>query len=238
MAIQCVVSDRHLYTVSSNFLASNVPYSITVWINGVWSSGATLSFVGLYDGTITTPVPTTGLQIGARGSPGQAVVWTYGGTILAQSAAGEMTPFDNIWCLITYTFDGSTHRIYRDDTLIATSTTAVVVGTFTQIYVNGYPPTGTTNECSTHKVDAYAYYGRQLSIDEITTIYNARGTRHGIVDGLIARYDFDELPESTTVTSVADVSGSGNTLLDTGAGTPITYTYADTTASSNLRMVQ
>lgn len=237
MAIQCTNSDRHLYTISSNFLPSNVPYSISVWINGIWSGGSVLSFVGMYDGTITTPAPTTGLQIGSRGV-GQATVWTYGGTILAQSASGTMTPFDNVWCLITYTFDGSTHRIYRNDSLIATGNTPVVPGTFTQIYINGYPPTGTANECSTHRVDGYAYYNRQLSLEEITTIYNSFGTRHGIVDGLLARYDFDELAAGATVSLVADISGNGNTMINTGAGTPITYLYDGTVSNSNLRPVQ
>jgi hypothetical protein len=193
----------------------------------------------MYDGGLISPSPTTGLQIGVSTSViGAVECWTYGGAPFVTSAANSMTPFNNTWVLITYTFDGTTHRLYRDDTLLASSTVDVVVGTFTQIYINGYPPTGTTSETGTYSVDTYAYYGRQLSLEEITTIYNARGTRHGITDGLLARYDFDELSQGSTVTSVLDVSGNGNIMLNSGAGNPITYTYTNTVANSNLRMVQ
>lgn len=238
MAIQMTgATNRHLYTVSTNFLQSTVPYSITVWVNAVWNGGTRLSLVGMYNGTITTGT-TTGLQIGTGTGAGEVSCWTYGGTIMVQSANAAMTPYNNTWVLITYTYDGTNHRLYRNNTLLNTATVAQNPGTFTQIYINGYPPTGTTNETATYQVDSYAYYGRTLSIDEITTIYNSLGTRHAIVDGLIARYDFDELSQGSTVTDVIDISGNGNTMLNTGAGTPITYTYINTTANSNLRMVQ
>jgi hypothetical protein len=239
MAIQVTgATDRHLYTVSSNFSASTVPYSITVWINAVWNGGARLSYVGMYNGGVVTPTPTTGLQIGTSTGAGEVSCWTYGGTILVQSATAAMTPYNNTWILVTYTYDGTSHKIYRNNTLLNTTTTSVVAGTFTQIYINGYPPTGTTSETATYAVDAYAYYNRTLDIDEITTIYNSQGTRHGITYGLLARYDFDELAQGTTVTGAADVSGNGNTMINTGAGTAITYTYTNTIANSNLRPVQ
>lgn len=238
MAIQMTgATDRHLYTISTNFLASTVPYSISVWINAVWNGGARLSFVGMYNGTITAGT-TTGLQIGTGAGAGEVSCWTYGGEVMVESADAVMTPFNNTWVLITYTYDGTNHRVYRDNTLLNTATTAQTPGTFTQIYINGFPPTGTTSETATYQLDAYAYYGRTLSIDEITTIYNSRGIRHGIVDNLIARYDFDELPQGNTVTGVVDISGNNNTMLNTGAGTAITYAYAGTIANSNLRMVQ
>lgn len=240
MAIQMTGgTDRHLYTVSPNFLSSTAPYSITVWINAVWNGGSRLSFVGMYDGGLVTPAPTTGLQIGAGSGAGEVSCWTYGGTVLVESAVAAMTPFNNTWILITYTYDGTTHRVYRNNTLLASSAAIdPVPGVFTQIYINGYPPAGSISETATYQVDAYAYYGRTLPLEEITTIYNSTGTRHGIVDRLIARYDFDELAQGATVSGVVDVSGNGNTMLNSGAGTPITYTYTNTTANSNLRMVQ
>jgi hypothetical protein len=239
MAIQMSAADRHLYTASSNFTTSNVPYSISVWINATWNGGARLSFVGMYDGGLVTPTPTTGLQIGTSTGAGEVSCWTYGGTVLVQSAGAAMTPYNGTWVLLTYTFDGTNHRIYRNETLLNTSSSVPpVAGTFTQIYINGYPPTGSTSETASYAVDAYAYYSRTLSIDEITTIYNARGTRHGIVYGLLARYDFDELAQGATVTGAIDVSGNGNTILNSGAGTAITYTFTNTLANANLRMVQ
>jgi hypothetical protein len=67
------------------------------------------------------------------------------------------------------------------------------------------------------------------------TIYNAAGARHGIVNGQLARYEFDELSQGSTVTAVTDLSGSGNTLTISGAGTAFTYNYATSYANSNLR---
>ena len=238
MAILMNASDRHLYSVSSNFVGSTDPYTITVWINAVWNGAARLSFVGMYDGGVSTPVPTTGLQIGTLGN-GDVTTWTYGGTTLVASANAVMTSFNNTWQMITYTFDGTTHEVYRNDILLNTATGNTVAGRFTQIYINGYPPVGSAAETAVYSVDSYTYFGRTLSQTEIQTIYNAGGARHGITFGQLARYEFDELPQGVTSASVVDMSGNGNALLNTGASvTPITYTYTNAYANSNLRPVQ
>ena len=238
MAIQTTGgADRHLYTVSANFLSSTSPYSITVWINAVWNGGARLSFVGMYDGNITSGI-TTGLQIGTGAGAGEVTCWTYGGASLVASSNGSMTPFNNTWVMITYTYDGVTHSLYRNDVLLNSSTVSQIPGIFTQIYINGYPPTGTASETATYQLDCYSYYSRTLSQPEIQTIYASRGNRHAITFGQIACYDFDEQPAGATTTDVIDLSGNGNTMINTGAGTPITYTYTNTVASSNLRAVQ
>lgn len=237
MAIQCNASNRHLYCTGTNFRSAGLPYSISVWINAVWSSGNTYSFVGLYDGVPETGTPTVGLQIGARGA-NILSTWTYGGSVIVNSPA-TMGAYDNTWILVTYTFDGTTSRIYRNDTLLATSAVAPVSeNTFTQVYINGYPPTGTTFETTAYQVDWYGYYGRTLTQPEIQSIYLAYGARHGITYGLLASYEFDELAQGATVVSCADVTGNGNTLLNTGAGTALTYNYASTIANSNIRPVQ
>lgn len=238
MAIQMTgVTNRHLYTTSTNFLASTVPYSISVWINAVWNGGARLSYVGMYDGTVTTGT-TTGLQIGTGSGAGEVTCWTYGGATMVASANGVMTPYNNVWVMITYTFDGTNHRVYRNETLLNTGTASQNPGTFTQIYINGYPPTGSSLETGTYQIDSYNYYGRTLTQPEIQTIYEARGNRHAITYNQIAAYDFDELSQGATVTGVVDISGNGNTMINTGAGTAVTYSYTGTVASSNLRPVQ
>lgn len=230
-------TDRHLFSTSTNFTASTVPFSVSVWINAVWNGGARLSYVGMYDGTITAGT-TTGLQIGTSTGAGEVSCWTYGGTVMVTSATATMTPFNNTWVLITYTYDGTNHRVYRNETLLATATTAQIPGTFTQVYINGFPPTGSAAETATFQVDSYSYYNRTLAPLEITSIYNATGNRNGVVFGLLSRYDFDELAQGATVTNVADISGNGNNMLNSGAGTAITYTYTNTIANSNLRPVQ
>jgi hypothetical protein len=150
-----------------------------------------------------------------------------------------MTPYNNTWQMITYTFDGTTHRVYRNDILLNTAVGNTVTGTFTQIYINGFPPTGSASETAAYSVDSYTYFGRTLSATEIQTIYNAGGARHGITYQELARYEFDELAQGATVVSVVDMSGNGNNLLNTGASaTPITYSYTNAYPNSNLRPVQ
>jgi len=239
MAIQLTSStDKHMYCTGVGFKTNTLPYSITVWINAVWNGAARLSFVGMYDGTPTlTGTPTVGLQIGTSAGAGEVSCWTYGGAVLVTSANGVMTASNNTWVLVTYVWDGTNHYIYRNDTQVATSTTAIVVGTFTQIYINGYPPGGTTNETSTFQVDSYTYYSRALSPTEIQTIYNSAGARNGLEYGQIARYEFDEDAEGVTVSTCVDMTGNGSTLVPTGAGTPITFTYIGTVANQNTRTV-
>lgn len=234
MAIQTVVANTHLYSTSTNFTASTAPFSISVWINAVWNGAARVSMVGLYNGT-TTAGTTTGLQIGTSTGAGEISCWTYGGTIMVQSATGVMTARNNTWVNATYTYNGTTHLLYVNGVQVGTATTAQIAGTFTQVWINGYPPTGNANETAVFGIDAYNYYNRTLSADEVLTIYNAAGQRHGIVYGALARYEFDELSQGASVSSVTDLSGNNNTLLSVGTGAALTYNYATSFADSNLR---
>jgi hypothetical protein len=226
-----------MYVAGANFLRSIDPYTINIWINANWNAGTVSSFVGMYDGTPLTGTPTTGLQIGTRNGAGDLAVWTYGGTMLVTSTNGVMTPFSNKYAMVTYTFDGTSHRLYLNGVLLNTTTGNTVTGTFTQIYINGYPPTGNAYETATYTLDAYSYYGRTLSADELLTIYNSAGTRNGIFYGEIVRYEFDELAEGATVTGAVDLSGHNNPMLYSGNGTAITYTYIASYADSNIRPV-
>jgi hypothetical protein len=237
MAIAMTSADSHMYCVGSNFKRSIDPYTINVWINANWNGATVYSFVGMYDGATVTSTPTTGLQIGSRNGAGDVVAWTYGGTVLVGSANGVMTAFSNKWAMVTYTFDGTNHRLYVNGVQTATATGNTVTGTFTQVYINGYPPTGNTAETSAYSIDAYEYYGRTLPADEVLTLYNAAGTRHGIEYSAIVSYEFDEKSEGSAATSVVDLTGHGNTLIPTGAVNTITHTYIGTVANSNTRPV-
>lgn len=238
MSILTTATDRHLYSVSSNFTASTSPFSISVWINAVWNGGTTISMVGMYDGT-TVITPTTGLQIGITAATvGAVACWTYGGGIMVQSSANAMTTYNNTWVNVTYTYDGTTHLIYANGVQLGTGTASQLPGTFTQVYINGYPPAGNANECAVFGVDMYTYFSRTLSANEVLTIYNAAGQRHGIVNGQLAKYEFDELGQGVTVVNVADLTGNGNTLSVIGAGSAITYSYTNSYADSNIRSPQ
>ncbi len=239
MAIQLTAgTDKHMYCSGIGFQSNTLPYSITVWLNCVWNGGARLSFVGMYDGTPTlTGTPTTGLQIGTGTGAGELSCWTYGGAVLVQSATTVMTPYNNTWVMATYVWDGTNHFIYRNDTQLATSTTSIVSGSFTQVYINGYPPGGTTSETATFQADSYTYYGRALLPSEIQSIYTAQGARHGIIYEQIAKYQFDGGAQGATVSSCVDMSGNGSTLISTGAGSSITFSYPGTVATSDIRPV-
>lgn len=234
MAIQFAALDSHLYSTSANFTASTVPFSISVWINAVWNGAARLSMVALCNGTSSSG-STTSLQIGTSTGAGEVSCWTYGGLIMVQSATGVMTAYNNTWANITYTYDGTTHSLYVNGALINTGTTAQIAGTFDQVWLNGYPPSGSSAETSSFGVDSFSYFSRTLSANEALTIFNAGGQRHGIINGLLARYEFDELGQGVSVASPSDQSGNGNTLSFIGAGAAPTYSYTTSFADSNIR---
>lgn len=239
MAIQTNASDIHLRSSQTMGLSALTPFSVTTWINANWGTGVIGSYVGIYGPATDVALggPVTAMQIGTQTGGNELTCWTWGGANLVQSAAGAMTAFNNIWVFITYTFDGVNHRVYRNGVQLATTTNAQQAGFLNQVYINGYPGSG-TNEVSAFQVDQIGVYRRALSPDEILTIYNAGGARHGITKDLICRYEFDELGQGSTATNVIDLHGTGHNLTNVGAGSAITYTFVNTLANSNIRPVQ
>jgi hypothetical protein len=238
MAIQTAAVDMHLRSSQAMNLLASSPFSITVWINATWNGAATASMVGIYGPATDTPLgtPVTALQIGTRTGTYQLDCWTWGGGVLISSAATAMTGYNGVWVFITYTFDGTNHRLYRNGVLLTTTTTAQLPGYLNQVYINGFP-TGVTSEVAAFQVDQYSLFNRTLGADEILTIYNAGGARHGIVNGLLARFEFDELGQGASVVAPVDLSGKGSGLAPTGAGAAMTYAFVNTYANSNIRPV-
>jgi hypothetical protein len=236
MAVQFTTNGDSLanLTDTSFFASSTVPQSINVWINALWDGNIkTSSMVGMYSATGGTNA--SAVQIGSRVAAGQCDIWTWGGGILI-STTGITIP-SNTWVNITYTYDGTTHRVYYNGTLNNTSTTAQIVGNFNQVFLNGFA-TGDTNETATFMVDTYYYYTRTLSANEIQTIYSARGNRHGIVYGSLLRYEFDEAVLASTVVTVVNQTSYDHAVSDlvsNSARTP-RVTYAAGSVSSNLRV--
>jgi len=239
MAIQTNASDIHLRSSQTMGLSALTPFSVTTWINANWGSGVIGSYVGIYGPATDTALggPVTAMQIGTQTGTNELVCWTWGGGNLVATATGVMTAFNNVWTFITYTYDGTNHRVYRNGVQLATATTVQQAGFLNQVYINGYPGSG-TNEVSSFQVDQIGVYRRALSADEILTIYNAGGARHGITKDMICRYEFDELGQGSTASNVIDLHGAGHNLTTVGAGTPITYTFVNTLANSNIRPVQ
>jgi len=224
-------------TDATFFLSSTAAQSVTVWINALWDGATkTSSMVGMYNSAGTTAI-----QIGSRTAAGQCDIWTWGGGIMI-SSTGITIPA-NTWVNITYTYDGTNHRLYYNGALnrtVVNGTTpfvAQIAGNFNTVYMNGFA-TGGTNETATFMVDTYYYYNRTLSADEIQTIYSARGNRHGIVYGSLLRYEFDEAVLGSNVVSVVNQTSYNqavSNLLPAALRTP-TVTYAAGSVSSNLRV--
>lgn len=238
MAIQSNASDIHLRSSQAMNLRATDPFTVCTWINTTWNSGTRLSCVGIYGPASDTPLsaPITAMQIGSASGNYDLTCWSWGGGNLVSTATGAMTGFNGVWVFISYTYNGSVHSLYRNGDLLQTTTNGQINGFLNQVYVNGYPGSG-TGEVGSFQVDQYSLFRRALSAGEIQTMYNARGDRHGIYKDLIARYEFDELGQGVNASSVVDMSGNGHTLTTVGAGTPIVYTYPNTIANSNIRPV-
>lgn len=239
MALQTNAADIHLRSSQAIGLLSTTPLSIVVWVNANWASAATVSMVGIYGPATDTPLgtPVTAVQLGTRTGTNELSCWTWGGGVLVATATNVMNAYNNVWVCLGYSYDGTTHSLYRNGVLMASTTTAQISGYLNQIYVNGYP-TGGTNEVASFQVDQYELFRRALSANEMLTIFNAGGSRHGINNNVIAKYGFDELGQGITCSSVVDFSGNGMSLSSFGPGAAMTHTYTNVYANSNIRPVQ
>jgi hypothetical protein len=192
--------------------------SLCCWINsavlgGVGNGGAAASMCGFYNGTYNaSTAPTTATQIGSR-SGTTIDVWTWGGAVMISSTG--TAPAANTWYHVVYTYTSSTttHRLYINGVLNNTLTNSIQLpGTFTQLYLNGFPQTGSaTSETSSTKVDGVRSFNRVLSAAEIITIFNSTGFRDGIAYGQNAHYLMDG-PPSVQSGTLYDLSGTNSTI--------------------------
>jgi hypothetical protein len=242
MAVLTAAADTHLRSSQATGLLARSAFSISCWLNAVWNPGSRRSFVGIYGPTTDTPLgaPVTAMQIGTSAGTGDLACWTWGGGTLVSTATGVMTALNNVWVHVVYTYDLTTHRLYFNGALAASQLNTVnpqIAGYLNQVYINGYPGS-VTGEVSAFYVDQYSLFQRTLSADEIQTMYNAGGARHGITQGLMCRYEFDEGIQGSAASTIVDLTGNGNTLTLTGASTAITHSYVNSTANSNIRPAQ
>jgi len=234
MAVQLTTNGDTLSNVTdtSFFLPSTAPQTISVWINALWDGlTKTSSYVGMYNGAGATAA----IQIGSRVAQGQCDIWSWGGTIIV-SSTGITIP-SSAWANITYTFDGSTARLYINGTLNNSVAYAPLAINFNQVYINGFTG-GATSETATFQVDTYEYFARALSASEVQTIYGTQGNRHGIVYQELLRYEFDEGAVGSNVAAIYNQSGqvgtASNNLVSNSARTP-TVTFIPAFVSHNLR---
>lgn len=207
----------------TNLPNTNTALTISCWLQLTSNLGApTQSIVGMYNGSNNaSTVPTTGIQIGTgqSGNNGQIDCWTWGGIVLVSTNGTGYTAPLNTWIHVTYSCTAISggaqkHSIYINGVLQNTSTNALqVAGVLSQFYINGFPQSdvdaATYTETSLSQVDDCRIFNRQLSSDEVLTMYTTLGARSGVVNGLLAAYKFNEKPIGNTVTDATDYTGNG-----------------------------
>lgn len=237
MALLASQTDFHLRSSRAMGQLASAPFSICVWLKMNWSDGKTKVPVGIYGPETDTPLlaPTVGVQIGTKDGKGELSFRNLGSNIV-ETADKFMEQYNDQWVFIAFTNDGIMNRCYVNDAEVLTSAIRLS-GYLNQIFINGYPGGG-NKSTGEFQLDALSFYNRALSIGEITTIYNVKGSSHGIFYGLKAKYEFDELAENMPAFLVPDVSGNSNFLSYSGSGNPLTYVYTDALVTNNIRTVQ
>ena len=135
--------------------ANNAPQTISVWVN-LTSNAGVQNFVTLINGGSGSAV-----QVGIRNP--NVVVWSYGGGTLASAPLTGT----GAWHHITYTYDGTTHRLYLDGVAGTPTTNPPQTSTPTQTYLGSYDG---ANEFLQGALDDVRVYNRALSPAEVTTL--------------------------------------------------------------------
>jgi len=232
MAVQTFTNGGTLSSVPAGFAYSaQLPCTMMAWIRAndatVWADR--VSIAGVY-GPAT---PTSAMQFGCI-SANTFGCWTWGGANLVSAIAPYTVP-TGVWNHYAVAYDGvSTFRLYIDGVLNNTTVSTQQTGSLGQMFVNGYP-TGGQSETGNLSVDDVAFFGRELSQGEIQTIVSSLGPRDGIVQGLQARYTFEEGPIGAVVVTSLDLSVN-RVNITPDAGTP--PVYATPFATNNIRQVQ
>lgn len=116
----------------------------------------------------------------------------------------------NTWYHLAMTWNGSTITLYQDLVSIGTGTRALTMAAdTTEIIINANAnAAGPSNivEFFLGRMEDLRVYSRALSINELTTIYNCKGS-DSIVDGLLGRWVMD---------GQTGQSLSGGTVVDSG----------------------
>ncbi len=235
-------------TVANNFVAtgsiSGNTMTITAVTSGTLAVGQGISGANVANGTTITALGT------GTGGTGTYTV-SISQTAASATINGLYIAPVNQWVHYAYTCTTSsngagtagtqTHSLYINGVLNNTNSNALqVAGVPTMIYLNGYPVVaGSTGlESNTTGVDDVYFFNRALSAAEILSVYTTMGQRDGITYGLVARYDFNELPSGSTVVSCRDFSGNGNTMLLTTVGGGAAPTYITDYAAADRRPPQ
>ena len=140
----------------------------------------------------TDPTLGIGYQIGIRNA-NQLIVWGYGGGTYVTTAL----PALSTWVQIAYVYTGTTHRIYLDGVLAASSTTAVQTGQPTVCQIGGNQ---WSESLLNTMLEDIRVYNRVLTVNELQTIRLA-GQADLIVSGLLAWWPCVDRVNGSTLTA-------------------------------------
>jgi len=226
-------------TVAANFVVTGSIAPIAGTSNGLLTvTAVTSGTIAIGQGISGTNVA-NGTQIIGFGT-GSGGTGTYIVSPTQTAASGTVNGLYiapiNTWVHFAYTCTTSsggvgvvgtqTHNVYINGLLNNSLSNALQAnaGVPTMIYLNGYPVTSATTgqESNTTAIDDVYLFNRTLSAQEVQTLYTTFGQRDGIAYGLVARYNFNELPPGNIATAPRDFSGNGNNMTLYTAGTGFT----------------
>ena len=139
--------------------AANAPMSFSFWYKVVTNPTGTQQFVGIQT---TSPL---GSSVQSQFRSSALGVGKWGGAMLVSATP----PTAGIWHHFVYTFDGTTHKLFFDKVIQATSTTAPQTGTPNQINIGSYSG---NSEFFKGQVDNVRIYKQAITESDLATIYN------------------------------------------------------------------
>jgi hypothetical protein len=199
----------------SGFPTENGNQTVSAWVYYSSAPGAAQNVFGRYGTDSGSGFGFHDLA-GCSGSGYRMGTWTWGGVIFLCTAT---LPAIGVWHLMTYTWDGTTHRFYVDGVEADTDTTAPTTNTVTLATIGAWRAGGAPDEYFPGKIDEVRIYNRAITPTEVMNLYTSgaarliassktltQGTTLGPSNGLVGHWSFD----GGDVTQQAIYDGSGN----------------------------
>ncbi len=124
----------------------------------------------------------------------------------------------NKWTYLTGSFDGTTWRIYINDSLDSFNVQSGPVATGAKLDIGAVDIIGTSGQYFPGKIDDVRIYNRALSLTEIRQLYNAGAVKLNVTrssgnlsQGLVGYWTLDGKDTNWGTNTTSDVSGNGNT---------------------------
>jgi hypothetical protein len=165
---------------STSWLANNtvtkLPNPSTALTLSIWFKANTVS--GIQDLITISNRSTAGDQLRLNGTSLSVNRWN----------TSQLNGFPNAnlvantWYLATYTYDGTTSRVYLNGALVGSSTDAVQNGAVTSVVIGNYNTSGGL-EPFAGSLDDARVYKRTLSAAEVTALYQGYNPSIGLASG-------------------------------------------------------